>query len=258
MMRPPVPPVLRETLRGYRWRKITIGESGADTYRLTALRRPPLVLKCARDYPHLDLQDEARRLSWLGQWAPAPSVVAVAAEGDRQWLVMTALNGTDASSSSLAPRTKVALLAKALSALHGRRAKTCPFDESLEGKMARARDNVVRGLVDESQFDAANAGRSAASLLKTLLATRPTKEDRIVTHGDACLPNFMLDGRSFAGFVDCARAGLADRYQDIALACRSIEYDLGEEWVGAFLQAYGLPQVDWQRLAFYRLLDEFF
>jgi aminoglycoside 3'-phosphotransferase-2 len=256
-MRPPIPQALQETLRGYRWRKITIGESGADTYRLTARRRRPLILKYVGGCPHVDLQDEARRLTWFGRWAPAPAVLADTAEGDQQWLVMTALNGVDASRSSVEPQVKVALIAKALSALHARSVKTCPFDESLDGKIARAKENVAGGLVDERQFDEGNAGRSAISLLKTLLATRPSKEERVVTHGDACLPNFMFDGGEFSGFVDCARAGLADRYQDLALACRSIEYNLGEEWVVPFLHAYGLRQVDRQRLTFYRLLDEF-
>jgi aminoglycoside 3'-phosphotransferase II len=257
-MRPTVPPVLRETVQGYRWRKITIGESGADTYRLTALRRQPLILKFVRGCPHNDLQDEARRVTWFGRWAPAPEVLATATEGDSQWLVMTALPGVDALQSAMPPRAKVELIAKALSALHAKRVRAGPFDESRDRKIARATENVVNGLVDESQFDERNAGRSATSLLRTLLATRPSEEDRMVTHGDACLPNFMLHGEAFAGFVDCSRAGLADRYQDLALACRSIEYDLGEEWVAPFLHAYGLPQVDRQRLAFYRLLDEFF
>lgn len=257
-MRPNVPHALRALVRGYRWRRITIGKSGAETYRLTAPPRQPLVLKYVRDCPHNNLQDEARRLEWFGRWAPAPTVVAVAAEGDAQWLVMTALHGVDALQCRLSAQTKVGLIAKALATLHARRVKVCPFDESLDRKIARARENVAKGLVHESQFDERNAGRSAASLFRTLLRTRPHAEDRVVTHGDACLPNFMLDGAVFAGFVDCARAGLADRYQDLALACRSIEYDLGEEWVAPFLHAYGLPNADRRRLAFYRLLDEFF
>ena len=115
-----------------------------------------------------------------------------------------------------------------------------------------------QGLVDESRFDESNAGRTAASLWVELLRTRPPAGDRVVTHGDACLPNFMFDGTAFTGFVDCARVGCADRYQDIALVCRSIEYDLGQEWVAPFLRTYGLPHVDDERLKFYRLLDEFF
>lgn len=258
-MKPPVPRALRATLRGYRWRKITIGESGADTYRLTAPRCRPLILKYVRSCPFVDLQDEARRLTWFGRWAPAPAVLAVAVEGDRQWLVMRAVPGVDASQCTLPSRTKVELIAKALATLHAKRVKICPFDESLDRKIAQARENVAKGLVDEAQFDERNAGRSAASLFRKMLRARPTDaEVRVVTHGDACLPNVMLDRGGFAGFVDCARAGLADRYQDLALACRSIEYDLGEEWVAPFLCAYGLRNVDHRRLAFYRLLDEFF
>ena len=256
-MRPEVPQALHETVRGYRWRKITIGESGADTYRLTAPRRPSLILKYASGCPHNNLQDEASRMAWLAQRAPAPTVLAVAADGDKEWLLMTALPGVDALRCSLPPQAKIRLVADALSALHAIRADECPFDESLDRKIARAQDAVAKGLVDESQFDERNAGRSAASLFEDLLQSRPSDADRVVTHGDACFPNFMLDGRSFAGFVDCARVGRADRFQDLALACRSIEYDLGEEWVASFLRAYGLPQADHERLAFYRLLDEF-
>jgi aminoglycoside 3'-phosphotransferase-2 len=257
-MRPEIPQALQEITRGYRWRKITIGESGADTYRLTAPRRQPLVLKYARDCLDLDLQDEANRMAWLVRWAQAPAVMAVATAGDEQWLVMTALAGANALQSSLPPKTKVRVVAEALCALHAIPADECPFDESLHRRIGQARDNVAKGLVDESRFDERNVGRTAASLWEELFRTRPRAGDRVVTHGDACLPNFMLDGTTFTGFVDCARVGCADRYQDIALVCRSIEYDLGQEWVAPFLRTYGLPHVDYERLAFYRLLDEFF
>ncbi len=87
--------------------------------------------------------------------------------------------------------------------------------------------------------------------------SRPGVEDPVVTHGDACLPNLMLHGDAFAGFVDCGRLGLADRHQDLALACRSIRHNLGEACVGQFLAAYGAAH-DPARLSFYQLLDELF
>ncbi len=51
---------------------------------------------------------------------------------------------------------------------------------------------------------------------------------------------------------------MADRYQDLALAARSIAYNFGAEWIKPFLDAYGLTEIDPAKIAFYKLLDEFF
>jgi aminoglycoside phosphotransferase len=57
---------------------------------------------------------------------------------------------------------------------------------------------------------------------------------------------------------DWGRAGIADRYQDIALAIRSIGYNFGNAYVQAFLDAYGLTAVDEAKVHYYQLMDEFF
>lgn len=256
-MKRKLPLALRPLVDGYRWRRTTIGESGADIYQLNRKGRPSLFLKKSRTTPYMSLQDEAARLRWLGGKLDVPTVLEVVADGEEEWLLMTALTGTNAAEASTPPHIIVRVLADALKKLHAIAVEACPFDESLERKIARAAENVAAGLVEESHFDERNLGRSAESLFAEMLRKRPSVEELVVTHGDACLPNFMLNEDRFSGLVDCARVGRADRYQDLALACRSLEYNFGEEWIEPFLARYGLSRVDADRLAFYRLLDEF-
>lgn len=112
--------------------------------------------------------------------------------------------------------------------------------------------------MDETDFDPERIGRTATQVLDSLYQERPQTEDIVVTHGDACLPNAIFNNDDFSGFVDCGRCGCADRYQDLALAHRSIERNFGSSLAEDFLRAYGLGNVDKKRLSYYRLLDEFF
>ena len=76
----------------------------------------------------------------------------------------------------------------------------------------------------------------------------------MVCHGDACVPNTLLDtdGRPTA-FVDLAALGVADRWADIAVASMSTMWNFGTGWEDTLIEAYGVDP-DRDRLAYYRRL----
>ena len=148
-------------------------------------------------------------------------------------------------------------LAAGLRMVHGVEIAECPFDATIGSTIERARQRVELGLVDENDFDERYLGRKVENLFDEMNERRPTEEDLVFTHGDFCLPNIILKDERVSGFIDLGSAGIADRWQDIALVTRSIRYNYGPNWDDRFLEAYGIKP-DYDKLEFYTLLDEFF
>lgn len=261
-MPPQAPATWDDYLAGYRWRGQGEGCSAATVHRLEAARRPTLFVKQEVLSAHAELPAEIARLRWLhGAGIDCPQVLNETQSDGRQWLLMSAVPGDTLSAlaqcGELEPGRLVRLVAVALRRLHDLDPAACPFDHRLERRLDTVRQRVEAGLVDEADFDDDHRGRSATELYRLLLDRRPAVEDLVVAHGDACLPNLLAEGRRFSGFIDCGRLGVADRHQDLALAARDIEAELGAAWAEAFLVEYG-GDIDGERLAYFRLLDEFF
>lgn len=255
-----LPPTIRGMVDGYAWDRGTLGQSDAGVFKLEAGDRPGLFLKTDEANAFAELPAEVERLHWLGhQGIACPRVLAFEVHGGRNWLLMSAVAGKDLVSAGPLPAEKtIIIMAEALRILHALDIRSCPFDHRLEHRIPDAMARMDAGLVDEEDFDDERLGQTAQDVYSDLIALRPKSEDLVVTHGDACLPNFMVDGHRFSGFIDCSRLGVADRCQDLALSCWSIRHNLGEEWIAPFLALYGKPDADPAKLAYYRLLDEFF
>jgi kanamycin kinase/aminoglycoside 3'-phosphotransferase-2 len=256
-----LPQAVSRWLQGYQAEPVTVGMSGAGVYRWGKPGEPGRILKVRPDSHHPDpgfrLAPEAEKMRWLSAWAPVPEVLEYSQHDGCEYLLMTEIVGRSGAEDwppEERPRV-VAALAEALQRLHSIPLEACPFDQRLEAKLAQARRRTELGWVDPADF-------SAEELLEVLFKLRPAEEDLVVCHGDYCLPNVLLYEGKLSGFVDLGRLGVADRYQDLALMTRSLTSDLnpqfGEGWDGVFLEAYGLREPDWERLEFYRLLDEFF
>jgi aminoglycoside phosphotransferase len=250
------------------WEQVTTGMSGAE------VRRAPdggAYAKSGSGRTREDLVEERERLEWLaGTDLPCAEILDWTDDDETATLTLRTVPGvpmSDLPASDAA--SAVRSLGQFLQRLHALSRDSCPFDRWLAVTVPLARLRVDAELVDEHDFDDERRGRSGRDLLAELMDLRPRAEelevaDLVVCHGDACLPNFVIDPDSFeiTGMIDVHRLGVADRHLDLALATRSMSSTAlnpayGPDSANELLATYGRPADPW-RLDFYRLLDEFF
>jgi kanamycin kinase/aminoglycoside 3'-phosphotransferase-2 len=219
-----------------------------------------MFLKVDQKWPRRELSEEKKMLEWLSGRLPVASVLLFDEDDNNDYLLISGIPGVDAANlvGNIDNTKLVILLAKGLRMIHEVPVKDCPFDRTLEIIIEIADFNVKHKLVHEWDFDEARRGKTAEELYEELLLLRPADEDLVFTHGDYCLPNVMIHQQEIAGFIDLHRAGIADRYQDIALAIRSIASNIGPGYEQVFFEEYGGIEPDTKKIEYYMLLDEFF
>ena len=262
---PEIPLALRAALAGASWRAETIGMSGARVWRIEAPGQRPRYLKHATGPRARELREERERLDWLRDRLPVPAVEGWAEDGGGAWLLLSAAPGVMAQDAAQGDiPALVRALGEGLRRVHAVPIADCPFDARLDVRLARADWEIEMGQTDEPAIRAEH-GLAPRAFLQRLAVTRPPEPpaDLVFVHGDYCLPNILItrDGAGVphvSGLLDWGRAGISDRYQDLAIGARSLRYNLGPGWESLFFEAYGLSQPDAERLAWYEALDELF
>jgi len=239
---------------------VTAGMSGASVFRVTAANGIEHYLKIGTGNAADLINREVERTAWLASAGiRVPTIVARFATERVAAVAMTALGGQSAERIGEADwRPGVAAIARAFRQLHALPLATCPFDETLVVRMARAHDLVRADAVDPADFDERNVGMTAKDLYHRLAASVPAHEDCVVTHGDATFSNLIMGDDGQIGFVDCSHCGRADRYVDLALLAGEIGDRLRPEACRAFVDAYGDLRWCESKAEFYRDLYEFF
>ena len=260
-----IPLALRATLAGASWRAVTVGMSGAGVWRIEAPGQPPRYLKHATGPRARELREERERLDWLRAHLPVPAVEGWVEDDGGAWLLLSAAPGVmaqDATAYGDIPAL-VRALAEGLRRVHAVPIAECPFDARLDVRLERAAWEIAVGLTDEPAVRA-DHGATPLEFLQRLESTRPSEPpaDLVFVHGDYCLPNILIAPDAGAphvcAFLDWGRAGVSDRYQDLAIGARSLRHNLGQGWEPLYFAAYGLTDPDHARLAWYEALDELF
>ncbi|MGJ7524640.1 APH(3'') family aminoglycoside O-phosphotransferase [Variovorax sp. GB1P17] len=251
---------------GKQWIAAPSGESGDTVYRRSD---GAAFAKVSMGEGAASLEEERRRTEWLAPFNIGSATVLDWRSSEHgACLVTSVVAGVPASELSAAELLKAwPSMAQRLKALHEVPAAGCPFERRLGAMFDRAADVVARGAVNPEFLDPDQQDIPPPVLLDALRVQLPERlaqeaRDLVVCHGDACMPNFMVDPVTLrcTGLIDLGRLGTADRHVDFSLFLANAR----ESWKGpedaliarALLsETFGAQALDDGRLDFYLRLD---
>ena len=236
----------------------------------TVLMFPDSVLKIQKTTA--ETRNEVEIISWLNGKLPFPKIIKYIEENNISYTLESRIQGKmlcdDEYLSS--PENLINIAAAAIKLLWSVDVTNCTALSvtPLKQRLKQAR-YIVENHLEETNVEPETYGpngfKNPQELLEWLEANQP-EEDIVMTHGDFCLPNIFANGNKLAGFIDLGKAGPADRWQDIAIAIRSIRHNLDGTYGGKkimdftpdmLLDKLGIP-MDEKKYKYYLLLDELF
>ena len=261
-----IPQQIKDIIGNQKYDQNNIGMSES-----TVLMFPEYVLKIQKQ--SAETENEYEVCSKLQDKIPVPKIPAYCVENGIAYTLMTRVTGRMLCDEEYlyAPQRILDLVAQGIKQLWSVDVKDCSGKVSLlDERLKSARYNVEHGLVDLENVEPETFGpdgfQSPEELLSWLERNRP-EEDIVLTHGDFCLPNIFASEDRISGYIDLGKMGPADRWQDIAIALRSLEhnaagyYNEGKPYFefepNMLLDRLGI-EMDREKNTYYRLLDELF
>lgn len=259
-----LPSTIRKLVEGKTFTIDDVGMSGNQV-----LIFDDMVLKIEEGLTSMD--EQVRMMRWLDGKLPVPKVLVYEAENGYSYMLMTRVNGEMSCDSYYLEHPDILLnaLVSGLQMLWEIDVTQCPIVCDLDVMLAEARVRVENHLVDMDNVEPTTFGEggfeSPAQLLEWLENNRPTMEP-VLSHGDYCLPNVILDNGQVKGFIDLGRTGIADKWCDIALCYRSLKHNFDGTYGGKIYKDFkpdllfeklGI-EPDWSKIKYYTLLDELF
>lgn len=211
--------------------------------------------------------NEIKMMKWLRNIVPVPELIAAETENGTSFILMSKVKGKMLCDEAFtkSPEKLLSFLTDGLKMLWSTDIKNCPCNNTLDFRLSAARYNVENGLVDidntEPETFGENGFKSPEELLIWLENNKP-KEELSLTHGDFSLQNIFAENDKISGFIDLGKAGIADKWQDIAICYRGLKHILNSNQnckihPDMLFEKLGIEK-DETKLKYYILLDELF
>lgn len=166
---------------------------------------------------------------------------------DSDWLLTTAVTGEDCVHEDYLtePERLCDTIALELRRLHETDYTGCPVPDRTAEYLAAAENNYRTGNYDKSHFPDSFGYRSAEDAHEVLTVGKDALRERVLLHGDYCLPNIILNNWKLSGFIDVGCGGVGDRHIDLFWGAWTLLFNLKtDKYRGRFLDAYGRDKAD--------------
>lgn len=196
--------------------------------------------------PKGTLAHEAEMTRYFHKKGIAARVLDYVSE-EQDFLLTERLAGEDCTHAAYVaePERLCDLLATLLRTLHEESCENCPVPDRTGVYLATVEQNYKKGMFDPIYLPAALRSMTAKEAWELVKAEGSHLRRDVLLHGDYCLPNILLDGWRFSGFIDLDNAGVGDRHIDLFWGVWTLEFNLKtDRFAQRFLDAYGRDAVD--------------
>ena len=171
--------------------------------------------------------------------------------GDVDLLLTSRVRGEDCTHADfLADGKRLCdTIATTLRELHEIDFSDCPIKNRMEEYIATVEENHRTGNYDTSHFPDSFGYASAEDAIRVFKDGKSALTDKVLLHGDYCLPNIMLDNWHFSGFIDLGNGGVGDRHIDLFWGAWTLWFNLHTDtYRDRFFDAYGRDKIDTEML----------
>jgi Aminoglycoside phosphotransferase len=250
---------LIENLGSYKVSSQITGRMGEQIYKLATEKGIYYVKESQTTLVKEATKNEVMILNWISDTGlSCPKVIFSKAIDDIEYMVISAIRGINAHEIKNMDIDQIVYLAvKVLKKIHN---TTITTDN--KKLMNRTKYDVEQmhswlenGWINKEKFEQ-NNNMTIYQALKYLEEQMDILDCSVLTHGDYCLPNILIDSNLDVGVVDWAEAGINDKYKDFMTITKSIKRNLGIKYVASFFDYYGVTNVDENKLTYFEMMDQ--
>lgn len=210
-------------------------------------------------------------IKWMSDKLPVPEIICFVTENDLSYILMGRIKGKMSCDECYMERSDdiVNILAKGIKILQTIDISSCPREITFYDEIATVQYYVENNLIDENAIDydlLEKFGLNDVRELLCWLKNNIPEYEPVLSHGDYCMPNVIIDNDMISGFIDLGEAAVSDKWKDIAMCYISLKNNFSGVFGGKIHYDFN-PDIlfeklniepCWHKLNFYFLLNELF